>query len=391
MVVGRWQKWSRDLRALGQTLVGRAPAPLLRSGRVGQAAQVTVRTVRAEVIARTVETADAVGLELRSLDGPLPSARPGQFVTVEMAIDGVVVKRAYSIVAQPSPERFCIAVKQIATGLVSPRMHALAIGDILSIRGPLGLFVVDPDLTRATEYLAIAGGSGITPIVAIIEAVLLYEPQSRIALIYGNRSAAATMFRTRLREAAARSSGRLRVRFVDEQWLPDGNESSCAGQLDELVLQREINRMAVPTSSVVLLCGPTVVMQNARNVLRASGFVDSNVREERFGTPHASDRRGAALQAHVASVIVGAQRYQFTVAPTQTLLEGAQAANVPMPSSCTMGGCGACAVMVEQGELVHDEPNCLTAAERTSGRGLACVARLATDCTVRVANVGGSR
>ena len=391
MVVGRWQKWSRDFRALGQTLVGRAPNPLLRSGNVGQAAKATVRTVRAQVVARTVETADAVGVELRSLDGALPSARPGQFVTVEMEIEGVVVKRAYSIVAQPSPDRFCIAVKKIATGVVSPRMHALAIGDILSIRGPLGLFVVDPDLTRATEYLAIAGGSGITPIVAIIEAVLLYEPQSRIALIYGNRSVAATMFRARLREAAARSSGRLRVQFVDEQWLPDSNETSCAGQLDELVLQREINRMAVTTSAVALLCGPTVVMQNARNVLRARGFVDSNVREERFGSPHASDRSGAALQAHVASVIVGVQRYQFTVAPTQTLLEGAQAANVPMPSSCTMGGCGACAVMVEQGELVHDEPNCLTAAERTSGKGLACVARLATDCIVRVANVGGAQ
>jgi ring-1,2-phenylacetyl-CoA epoxidase subunit PaaE len=391
VVVGRWQKWSRDFRALGQTLVGRAPSPLLRSGKVGQAAKATVRTVRAQVVARTVETADAVGIELRSLDGPLPSARPGQFVTVEMDIDGAVVKRAYSIVSQPGPDRFCIAVKQIASGVVSPRMHALAIGDILSIRGPLGLFVVDPDLTRATEYLAIAGGSGITPIVAIIEAVLLLEPQSRIALIYGNRSAAATMFRTRLRDIAARSSGRLRVQFVDEQWLPASNETSCAGQLDELVLQREINRLAVTSSAVVLLCGPTVVMQNARNVLRARGVVERNIREERFGTPHAVDRSSAALRPHVASVIVGAQRYQFTVAPTQTLLEGAQLANVPMPSSCTMGGCGACAVVVEQGELVHDEPNCLTAAERTSGKGLACVARLATDCTVRVANVGGSQ
>ncbi|MBP9086521.1 MAG: iron-sulfur cluster-binding domain-containing protein [Kofleriaceae bacterium] len=342
-------------------------------------------------MARTVETVDAVTLELRSLDGPLLRARPGQFVTVELAIEGTAVKRAYSIVAQPGVDRVCIAVKKIADGVVSPRMHALAIGDTLSLRGPLGLFVVDPDVTRATEYLAIAGGSGITPIVAIIEAILLYEPQSRVALIYGNRSAAATMFRARLRDAAARSHGRLRVQFVDEQWQANPAETSCVGQLDELVLQREINRLAVPHSAVVLLCGPTVVMQNARNVLRARGVDDNHIHEERFGTPHASDRVGAAAQAHVASVIVGTQRYQFSVAPNQTLLEGAQAANVPMPSSCTMGGCGACAVLVEQGELVHDEPNCLTAAERTSGKGLACVARLATDCIVRVANVGGAR
>ena len=390
MAVGRWQKWARDFRALGQTLVGRTPPPLLRVGKVVTTSTATVRTVRAQVVARTVETADAITLELRSVDGPLPSARPGQFVTVELAINGATVKRAYSIVAQPSADRVCIAVKKIGDGVVSPRMHQLGIGDTLALRGPLGLFAVDPDLTRSAEYLAIAGGSGITPMVAIIEALLLHEPQSRVALIYGNRSAAATMFRARLRDAAARSHGRLRVQFVDEQWLADDNETSCAGQLDELVLQREINRLAVPTSAVVLLCGPTVVMQNARNVLRTRGVDDNHIREERFGTPQSSERVGVALQSHVASVSVGPRRYQFTVAPTQTLLEAAQAANIPLPSSCTMGGCGACAVQVEQGELVHDEPNCLTTAERTSGKGLACVARLATDCTVRVTNVGDS-
>ncbi len=391
MAVGRWQKWSRDVRALGQTLLGRAPNPLLRAGRVATSPNHAVRTVHAQVISRTVETVDAITLELRSLDGPLPHARPGQFVTVELEIAGSAVKRAYSIVAQPSADRVCIAIKKITDGAVSPRMHALAVGDTLSMRGPLGLFGVDPDLTRAAEYLAIAGGSGITPMIAIIDAILLHEPQSRVGLIYGNRSAAATMFRARLRDTAARSQGRLRVQFVDEHWTVDPSETSCVGQLDELILQRAINGMAMPTSAVVLLCGPTVVMQNARNVLRARGVADADIREERFGTPQSSERAGASTLPHVATVLVGARRYQFTVAPGQTLLQGAQAANIPMPSSCTMGGCGACAVSVEQGELIHDEPNCLTAAERTSGKGLACVARLAGDCTVRVTNVGGSR
>ncbi len=384
---GRLQQWSRDLRSLSRTLLGQPAPALLRSGRVGGTPAV-VRTVRATVVTRTVETPDAISLELRSLEGALPAALPGQFVTVEL--DGVTPKRAYSIVAQPAPDRVVIAVKRIVDGAVSPLMHGLQVGDALRLRGPLGLFVVEPDIARAQEYLAIAGGSGITPMVAIIEALLVLEPQSRIALIYGNRSAADTMFRSRLRDAAARSNGRLRVSFVDEAWVADGVEASCQGRLDEATLQREIDRAGMSATAIALLCGPTAVMQQARTVLRARGFADGQIREERFGTPQATVHSGGGV-VRTAAVFVGAQRYQFTVAPTQTLLEGAQAANVPMPSSCTMGGCGACGVDVEQGELVHDEPNCLTVAERASGKGLACVARLASDCVVRVPNSRGPR
>jgi ferredoxin-NADP reductase len=216
----------------------------------------------------------------------------------------------------------------------------------------------------------------------MIEAILRDEPGSTIHLVYGNRSASTTMYRRRIRDLSASSAGRFHVRFVDEHGNVDDVATTHIGQLDEQTLRLALPSTVTQPNTVVFLCGPAVVMANARRVFAQRGIIDSQILEEKFGSPQAAQLSGRAT--HSATVFVGATRYQFPVAPSLTLLDAAQAANVPMPSSCTMGGCGACAITVDQGELSHDEPNCLSASERSKGKALACVARLASDCTVRV-------
>ena len=128
-------------------------------------------------------------------------------------------------------------------------------------------------------------------------------------------------------------------------------------------------------------------MARARVLLQARGVSADNIREERFGSPHravAALSTQAPLQAQKAIVRLGQRVYQIQVSPTQTLLEAGTAAGIAMPSSCTMGGCGACAVTIESGSVLHDEPNCLSEAELSAGKCLACVARLRSDCDVRI-------
>ncbi|MCA9676280.1 MAG: 2Fe-2S iron-sulfur cluster binding domain-containing protein, partial [Myxococcales bacterium] len=72
------------------------------------------------------------------------------------------------------------------------------------------------------------------------------------------------------------------------------------------------------------------------------------------------------------------------VPPGSTILDAGLAAGVPMEFSCAMGGCGACAVDLRDGEVELDEPNCLSPEERARGRILACVARPMSPCTVVV-------
>jgi ferredoxin len=79
----------------------------------------------------------------------------------------------------------------------------------------------------------------------------------------------------------------------------------------------------------------------------------------------------------------GAQR--LVVEPGRTVLEAALGARVDMPFSCTVGGCGACRVKLVEGDVVMDEPNCLTPEERADGYVLACMSRPGGPCTLEVA------
>ena len=71
----------------------------------------------------------------------------------------------------------------------------------------------------------------------------------------------------------------------------------------------------------------------------------------------------------------GGYEHGIQVAPGQTILEAALAANIDMPFSCAMGGCGACRVHLSEGDVQMDEPNCLSRGERERGYVLTCVGR----------------
>jgi ring-1,2-phenylacetyl-CoA epoxidase subunit PaaE len=355
-----------------------------------QRVEKTIVVDNARVVQRWQETPRAVTIELE-VDHDLGVAQPGQFITVDVTIDGKRHKRAYSIVAQPALNRVRIGVKQIDGGLVSTKMCGLAIGDAVAVRGPLGLFVVAPDVSHRKQYVCIAGGSGITPIFAMVNALLAHEPNSSIHLIYGNRSVGETMYRTALMNAAATAHGRLQIRFVDE--VADAapllsSVQTRVGRLDNDVLQAELAGIMPTADTIALLCGPSDVMNRARALLQARGVAADNIKEERFGSPHrsiaVSDAAAVPLQTQNATIRLGQRTYQIKVSPSQTLLEAGTAAGIAMPSSCTMGGCGACTVTIESGTVLHEEPNCLSSAELNAGKCLACVARLSSDCTVRI-------
>lgn len=94
----------------------------------------------------------------------------------------------------------------------------------------------------------------------------------------------------------------------------------------------------------------------------------------------APGRHGGA----VALVHLGGRAHVVTVQPDETILEAALAAGLPMPFSCTLGGCGACKVALRAGAVDMEEPNCLTPAERAAGHVLTCVGRPLGPVTIEV-------
>jgi ferredoxin len=122
-----------------------------------------------------------------------------------------------------------------------------------------------------------------------------------------------------------------------------------------------------------------------RESLRARGAQDSAIREEVFVRPELTDD-GAPLPTDdvTVSVRVGGEVREVIVAPGRTLLEAGLSAGAALPYSCTMGGCAACRVRLDKGEVRMEEPNCLTDEERGRGYILTCVSRPLSACEVEV-------
>ncbi|MEZ4328081.1 MAG: ferredoxin--NADP reductase [Polyangiales bacterium] len=382
----------RDARVLADALLyGRRPSPLVARGPrhrenaggqvvalAGAASRSVSRRVKVERVVR--ETADAVSLYLTELDGHPLRFQAGQFMSVDVVVDGVRLRRAYSLAAPaagPGSEAPHITIKRIVDGRVSNHLNDTAHeGMLLDVLGPSGSFVLEPAPSAAPRHLLlVAGGSGITPIMSVAATALHAEPETRVTLVYGNRAEQDVIFMARLTELAAASAGRLVVDHVLAD--PSPAWQGAHGLLDGATLGARLDALGLDAAQAdaCYVCGPTPMMDAARALLLERGVAKGRLHEERFGSPEArTEARGAQTpQSLTLSRKHGSRT--LVVQPGQTLLDAAVAAGEPMPFSCAMGGCGACKMVCLDGEVVMEEPNCLSDDERAQGYVLTCVGR----------------
>jgi len=383
---GRLAQLRRDVVAIAALARGRHASPTIArarkthersyarepaiSGATASARELIVLDVRRE-------TADAISLVLGDPTGaPIPF-RPGQFFTLLVDVGGEVVRRAYSASSSHlDPSRVAVTIKRVAGGRVSNHLHDTAVAGMpVRVLGPSGDFGLAPDPGVARHVLMLGGGSGITPLMSIARGVLASEPRSRVTLLYGNRGAADIIFAREL-DALAAAHPALRVHHVVEQAHP----SMRTGRLDQDTTSAVLDdALAGTTPDACFVCGPEPMMIAARAALIARGLDPARIHEERFASLRTTTTEHAAQPLTLRSA--SATR-TITVAAGATLLDAGLDAGLPMPYSCAMGGCGACAVTLVDGAVDHDEPNCLTPAERARGRVLACVARPTAPCTI---------
>jgi ferredoxin-NADP reductase len=381
----RWlQTLRRDVATVLSDLRGQHPPPLIpRSFRpLRESGNLSASAAAARtLIVRDVrkETAEATTLVLADPAGAPIQFVPGQFLTLLVTIDGVVHRRAYSICSSiDEPETVAITAKRVAGGRVSGHVHErVAVGDVIPVLGPSGEFTVAIDPAARRSLVLVAGGSGITPILAILRAVLGHEPDSRVALIYGNRGDADIIHRGVLDELAARHGDRLVVRHVLEE---PREVAATRGRLDRATVAAELDALGERAADAdYYVCGPTAAMAAVQDELAARGVPAARVHVERFAT---AERKAGPRSAQPLTLRVAGKRHDVVVPADGTILDAGLAAGVAMPYSCAMGGCGACAVDLRAGEVDLDEPNCLSPDERARGRILACVARPTGPCEV---------
>lgn len=332
------------------------------------------------------ETPDAVSIrfdmpeELRALF----RFAAGQHLTLRADIAGADVRRTYSLCTAPGEDEFRIAVKQMPGGVFSGWANsALAAGHEIDVLPPMGRFVL-PQM--GSRFVGIAGGSGITPVLAILKHVLGSRGDSRFTLIYGNRNTPSIMFLEELAGLKDRYMDRLEVYHVledeaEEIELFNGrlDRAKCDEMLSRLIDVRDVDAFFV--------CGPGPMMDTVEEALKANGAEPSRILVERFTTsaPSAEQlRRSEAMQSKAAGVrlqvVLDGRRTRLTYDPSKdNILESVQAAGLHAPYACRGGVCTTCRAKVLSGKVTMMKNYGLTDDEVEEGYVLTCQALPASD------------
>lgn len=343
----------------------------------------SARYHRLTVQAVTEETADA-----RSITLAVPDAladrfryRPGQFLTLRLAVGGRHLPRCYSMSSTPGLDAALrVTVKRVAGGRGSSWLcEQLRPGDSLEVMAPAGAFtpaVLDGDFVLA------AGGSGITPVFSILRAVLAQGGgggTGRIRLIYANRDEGSVIFRDALKALAAAHPARLQV----IHWLDSVQGTPGVAQLAEFGRGFE--------QAQAFICGPGPFMDAMAGALAQAGLDEQRIHVERFislpdeedaqaieATEAAAATAPPRVEAAEVSLLLDGSEHRFACGGSETLLAAAERHGLSLPQSCRVGLCASCMCQVEAGEVVLHHNEALDARDLARRWTLACQATPAT-------------
>lgn len=308
----------------------------------------------------------------------------GQYLTLRATIDGSEVRRSYSICSGVDDKDLKVGIKQIEGGVFSTFANTeLKPGDKIDVMPPQGEFYTTLDKDNQKNYMCICAGSGITPILSIVKSILSREPESRVTLLYGNRSSTTVMFK----EDIAFLKNRYMSRF---NWI---NILSREQQDAEILFGRVDNHKGGELNSKGLidivntdeffLCGPESMISEVSRGLRSFGVPEAHIHYELFFAS-AEDAKVAIEKHHARAerysgqvseveVTVAGRTLQFELtADGENILDGALKNGADLPFSCKSGVCATCKARVVEGEVEMDLNHSLSPQEVERGMILTC-------------------
>ena len=307
-------------------------------------------TLQVRVAAKRTEAPDIYSLELVAADGgALPAFTAGAHIDVHLP-NGLV--RQYSLSNAPSEtKRYVIGVlRDAASRGGSTAVHDLvAEGSTLTISTPRNLFPLD---NAAPHHLLLAGGIGITPMLAMAEH--LAATDGSFTLHHCSRSRARTAFVERL--AAAPFAAHTHHHF------DDGDASQK--------LDIAATLQSAPAGTHLYVCGPKGFMDAVLSAGRAAGWPEEHLHREYFGAAPTAKADDGSFELEIAS-----SGKVIKVLPDQTALEALHAGGIDIPMSCEQGVCGTCLTRVKAGTPDHRDQYLLPEEQAANDQFLPCCSR----------------
>jgi ferredoxin-NADP reductase len=334
--------------------------------------------IRLQLARIDAQTHDAKTFRFLLLEGDHISARPGQFLVFQWRIDGERVRRSYSICSSPAQRAYVeITSKRVPNGHVSGFLsERAAVGMLVEATGPFGQFYFDEVGHR--RIVLIAGGSGVTPMMAILRHMDDRCLTTPVTLIYCVRTRNDIIFGEEL-ESLRRRLPTFRMVLVLSR--PDAGWNGPSGRLSRNLIVTSVEDRQ---SSTFFLCGPPPFMASVREILQSLDVRPECIKRESFASPQTigATVHGAAAPSVEVTVDFARSGKVCAVPPGKTLLEVAELHGVDIPFGCRQGRCGACVTRLLEGDVEMDIEDGLASSDKAEGRILMCVARPSGDVRV---------
>lgn len=330
------------------------------------------------------ETADCVSVALEVPENLVNdfAFTPGQYLTFRKGEGADEIRRSYSICAGPNDNELRVAIKKVEQGKFSTYANEeLKAGDVLDVMPPMGNFVVKGKEVKHKHYLAIAAGSGITPVLSIMKSLLEGDNETQFTLVYGNKSRGTIIFREAIEALKNEYMQRLRVYHVlsrESMDVPLFNGRITAEKCKDLC-----NKLIdINTIDEAFICGPEEMILSVRQQMIDLGMNASQVHMELFTSP---DQPKATHKQWVkehtedtgkmskVSITLDGTTFDLDLPYNgDSILDAALKVGADLPFACKGGVCCTCRARITEGEVEMEVNYALEPDEVEKGYVLTC-------------------
>lgn len=316
----------------------------------------------------------------------------GQFLTLKATVDGEEVRRSYSICSGVNDGHLRVGIKRVNEGLFSNFANDnFEVGDVVEVMPPQGNFGTALNVDNQKNYMCLAVGSGITPMLSIIKSVLSTEPKSQVTLIYGNRRSNSVMFKEELSFIKNRYLSRFQ--WINIMSQEDQGSELLNGRVDNkkgYMLQKH-KLIDINNTDEAFICGPESMMSEVSHGFRLEGLKDSQIHYELFASSSEdSQARLEKAQQRVqeygeektskVTVKADGRAIQFNLAAVgENILDAGMNNGLELPYSCKAGVCSTCKCKLVEGQVDMDIAHGLEPHEVEAGFILSCQAHPISD------------
>ncbi len=301
--------------------------------------------------------------------------QPGQFVTLNLNIDGENIQRSYSISSSPSrSHKLTITVKRIPSGLVSNWLHDhLKVGDLIKISPPMGNFTCynEPN----PKLLMISAGSGITPMMSMTRWLHDIASDVDIIFFYSAQTPDDLIFQKEL-ELLAEQNPNFHLKLTLTQSESNIGWSGLKGRLNAKILKSFAPDFLERT---VYVCGPDGFMKTVKTLLVDDlDFPMEHYFQESFGSGKIVKSASVINKVSTLvepSIIFAKSNKEIKSCEEISILDHAQQQDITIRSGCRQGVCGACKVLKIEGDVTYcTSPDALNESHKKAGYILSCIA-----------------